>query len=514
MADEYNDQDLYGDYIYEDSETPANISALIAMFRNLIVNSAMIENLAVQDAHIQSVAANKIEAGEIQVDSNNLAFNALWKKDTLGWDLGAGVSRNTSIQPWGYPTIVSAQSGNTVPVWRGAKTNSAYRIPCAPGEWFTGSVYWRVFDPATFNSESGLLVELEWYNSSGQRLSTSSSGLISDVSGRSAFERISATAQAPSDAVSVGINFWVRYNGTAYFGRPQLQRGKFLTDFTDNGTYIGPNGIMTTDLRFSGILEGPNVLIQSTDGSSGLKFEHNKSSVAGKPVINASSLGTAGSNYLFVNNVNPNGASAPLDRILLEAINVLVGPASGTSQAKLEVVSMGTPGLEVRSKNGGFPYLDLSNDETTNFHARIRLGTGNSIVFYYINPTTGAIEAKHTFRADGTKSGGSIEIDGENLGMSPIDSPQVPIEYVEFDISLTPEGTKVPLDIKFVKAVEKFAVFPNKGEVVEKGEDYFIIKGEGTADCRIYGLRKDYADVFWTSMKLEEELPDIDKSNP
>ncbi|THE09954.1 hypothetical protein E1I69_20520 [Bacillus timonensis] len=98
--------------------------------------------------------------------------------------------------------------------------------------------------------------------------------------------------------------------------------------------------------------------------------------------------------------------------------------------------------------------------------------------------------ARHTFQADGSKSGGSIEIDGETLGMSPIDSPQVLLETIEFDIQLTKNGVKVLLDERFAKSVNGvFAVFLNNGVVVEKGYDYFVIQGEGVCDARIIGER-------------------------
>lgn len=112
---------------------------------------------------------------------------------------------------------------------------------------------------------------------------------------------------------------------------------------------------------------------------------------------------------------------------------------------------------------------------------------------------------RHIFYANGTKSGGSIEIDGLNLGMSPIDSPQTLIEYIAFNVNLTSEGTKVVLREHFRNSVENFALFPNKGEIVEKGHDYFIIKGTGTSDIRIVGERIGYANQFWQYIQEETE---------
>lgn len=260
---EYDDKDLYGDYTYEDSETPANISALVGAFRNLMVNSAMIENLAVQDAHIQSVAANKIEAGEIQVDSNNLAFNALWKKSTLGWSLGTGVTRELpSFAFRGQYTVHSNQTGLTDPAWRGAQLLTDYIIPCQEGEDFTGSVYYWTPYTSSFTDggiEDRHSIEVIWYKADKTRLSVNQKDMdtfFGNTAPTQPWRRVSLTAKAPAGAAYVGLSFWVRRNGRAYYAAPQLQRGKFLTEFTDNGTYIGPNGIMTTDLKFSGSLEG------------------------------------------------------------------------------------------------------------------------------------------------------------------------------------------------------------------------------------------------------------------
>src|SRR5690554_164326 len=124
----------------------------------------------------------------------------------------------------------------------------------------------------------------------------------------------------------------------------------------------------------------------------------------------------------------------------------------------------------------------------------------NGQVQFHMGSTT----ATHTFFPNGTKAGGSIEIDGTTYGMSPIDSPQVLIEYIEFDVELSETGTKVYVDKTFLKATENFAVFPNNGNVVEKGSDYFIIAGSGVADVRIVGKRAGYNRAFWGDM---ESLP-------
>lgn len=113
---------------------------------------------------------------------------------------------------------------------------------------------------------------------------------------------------------------------------------------------------------------------------------------------------------------------------------------------------------------------------------------------------------KHSFNPNGTKSGGSIEVDGVNLGMSPIDSPQLLLEYIDFNIPLSEEGVKVIVDETYLKTVDHFAIFPNNGQVVEKGINYFVIKGSGTADVRIVGERIGYTGAFYDDIEAEGDV--------
>src|SRR5699024_8065981 len=52
------------------------------------------------------------------------------------------------------------------------------------------------------------------------------------------------------------------------------------------------------------------------------------------------------------------------------------------------------------------------------------------------------------------------------------------------------------------------AVFPNKGIVIEKGKDYFIIKGYGQSDIRIVGKRIEYENAFWAEMERSKKPND------
>ncbi|MGJ9381815.1 phage tail spike protein [Salipaludibacillus sp. CF4.18] len=153
-----------------------------------------------------------------------------------------------------------------------------------------------------------------------------------------------------------------------------------------------------------------------------------------------------------------------------------------------------------------------SGEITFDDRIRVRSKKGNHNGSMIINPATDEVSFyqngafRHSFYPNGTKSGGSIEIDGENLGMSPIDSPQVLLEYIEFDMPIDVAGTKIYLDATYLKTVVKFAAFPNNGKVVEKGANFIIIEGEGVADIRFVGERIGHEGAFYADMNDYENL--------
>ena len=111
---------------------------------------------------------------------------------------------------------------------------------------------------------------------------------------------------------------------------------------------------------------------------------------------------------------------------------------------------------------------------------------------------------KHQFRADGTKTGGSIEIDGKTWGMSPIDSPRVLFVDIIEDVEATPEGTEVKFEQKFAKSMNGYKVFPNRPvEVTGITPEGFTVKGEGKVDLLIVGKRVKYEDTYWQDMEDE-----------
>ena len=108
--------------------------------------------------------------------------------------------------------------------------------------------------------------------------------------------------------------------------------------------------------------------------------------------------------------------------------------------------------------------------------------------------------SKHVFYTNGTKSGGTIEVDGTTLGMSPIDSPKVLLEDVLFDIDIQEEGTTVVLDSTFLKTISTYAVFCSNPDVtiVSKDRTSFYVRGyTGKVDFRVIGYRIGYEEQYY-----------------
>ncbi|NJJ37039.1 tail fiber domain-containing protein [Clostridioides difficile] len=117
----------------------------------------------------------------------------------------------------------------------------------------------------------------------------------------------------------------------------------------------------------------------------------------------------------------------------------------------------------------------------------------------------------HNFGRNGSKVGGSIEINGTRFGMSPIDCPKFLIEDVLFNIEVEKSGTTIKLNNIFAKSILNFAVFSSNAncEVIEKGKDYFKVVGyTGKCDFRVIGKRKGYEHTYYKIMGGEEQHGD------
>lgn len=110
---------------------------------------------------------------------------------------------------------------------------------------------------------------------------------------------------------------------------------------------------------------------------------------------------------------------------------------------------------------------------------------------------------KHIFRADGTKTAGSIEIEGINYGMSPVDSPRVLILDPLYDVAVEETGTIVVLNPILAKSLNGYAVFPSNGlaRITNKTKNTFIVEGyTGIIDLMIIGNRINSTDIYFMQM--------------
>jgi len=104
----------------------------------------------------------------------------------------------------------------------------------------------------------------------------------------------------------------------------------------------------------------------------------------------------------------------------------------------------------------------------------------------------------HAFAPNGTKQGGSIEIEGERLGMSPVDSPQFLVEYLIQDVV---PNKRVYIDKRFLKVVNgKFSIFSSNGAKIIKSQQSFVVESETQTDIRVVGERYDQTGRFWQTL--------------
>jgi len=140
---------------------------------------------------------------------------------------------------------------------------------------------------------------------------------------------------------------------------------------------------------------------------------------------------------------------------------------------------------------------------------RLKLEAGTTQI--WIDPANGNIyflsngTVKHTFYSGGTKAGGSIEIDGINLGMSPVDSPQIRISTLIMDVELLAGVEKeITFESRFAKAITQYAVLPSQPVAIRKESGKFYAKSavDCTCDFNVDGYRAGRENTYWQSMEL------------
>lgn len=113
---------------------------------------------------------------------------------------------------------------------------------------------------------------------------------------------------------------------------------------------------------------------------------------------------------------------------------------------------------------------------------------------------------RHTFYGNGTKDGGSIEIDDNIYGMSPIDSPQTLLFDLISNVEINGQTT-IYLDELFSKTLSDYSVFSCNPDVrlLSKTKTHFVVEGNGLTDFQIIGTRVGFEGTYFTDMSKQSE---------
>ncbi|EOQ56197.1 phage tail spike protein, partial [Bacillus cereus] len=150
-------------------------------------------------------------------DLRNAAFAQGFKYWTQN---GNSAVIDSSVTYRGYTTAKLHATGLTEDKWYSLHQT----IDVTAGEDIVASGYFM-----SNNIGQGFVLEIEYLNAQGSRVSQSSIGI--DVTANSNWIRVVISGTVPTGAVKARYKPWVRRNGTLWIALPMLQRGKVATEF-------------------------------------------------------------------------------------------------------------------------------------------------------------------------------------------------------------------------------------------------------------------------------------------
>ncbi|MED2933977.1 phage tail protein, partial [Bacillus wiedmannii] len=150
-------------------------------------------------------------------DLRNAAFAQGFKYWTQN---GNSAVIDSSVTYRGYTTAKLHATGLTEDKWYSLHQT----IDVTAGEDIVDSGYFM-----SNNIGQGFVLEIEYLNAQGSRVSQSSIGI--DVTANSNWIRSVVSGTVPTGAVKARYKPWVRRNGTLWIALPMLQRGKVATEF-------------------------------------------------------------------------------------------------------------------------------------------------------------------------------------------------------------------------------------------------------------------------------------------
>lgn len=314
----------------------------------------------------------------------------------------------------------------------------------------------------------------------------------------------SLIVRGPITSINATITGTILANN-ATFMRANIEKANIIdaniVDATITGSLSGVDGTFVGDLIGARIMSNSSI-----DVTTDLRVGNNI-------YIGPQSVGT-GKGIYFDGNTSITTGSFGLQISAFEELDLSAwGDISLlSSYGNVHTNTIFTLGNVVSSRRARVFHDPSGTTGSAGTRDRLKLEAGNGQAGVWISPLSGSVyfrhnnENIHAFHGNGNKIGGSIKIDDNRYGMSPIDSPQTLISDLVTNIYL--DGVaKIYLDEIYVKSTSDYAVFPNNStvKILEKHDDYFIVEGEGLTDFQIIGTRRGYDGAYFADMSRMSE---------
>lgn len=155
----------------------------------------------------------------------NLHTNTDLKNGTTGFSLSTGVTLDKSFRCDINNTFKYVITGLTADAWRSAVPTS---VVVTAGQKYSASC--NVYVPDTHGLDSGCSLEIQWFNSSGTRISTNTSAVNKTLTNQ--WQRVEINgATAPTGAVKANCRVWIQRNGSIWVANLKLEKSSVSTEW-------------------------------------------------------------------------------------------------------------------------------------------------------------------------------------------------------------------------------------------------------------------------------------------
>ncbi|MDU7213022.1 hypothetical protein [Clostridium sp.] len=169
----------------------------------------------------------KSNVDNIEIGGRNLLRNTALEKDTSYFNLASGVTRDTTVKCFGTNTFKYDVTGLTANAWRCA---DSAKVNVIEGDKYSVSAYVNVANDSV-NDTATFVLEIQWINSTGTRISTSAKGVDRNI--RDKWQIVKCEGKtAPTGAVKANCRVYVQMNGKCWVGRLNFEKGTKCTDWT------------------------------------------------------------------------------------------------------------------------------------------------------------------------------------------------------------------------------------------------------------------------------------------